>query len=227
MESKVALYANSGIPVSFNQLKTFTLASFVLEGSLEVDNKRKESKLSMTSDNDRDPRNCGRSREELADHPETAGGSRGGKKAGPKVRRHGRNLKQCAERLPVFEVVHRGEILLTRRPPPLEPIWKTVHTHFHATPDITGAQLFARAQEGVKKAGFEWGNSEIAGHLVGHFPHERIPRDKIALYITEQNEAPMRSAGKDGLQRHWILEVYLQDEKREFQAFFEQLLTVE
>jgi hypothetical protein len=82
MESKVALYANSGIPVSFNQLKTFTLASFVLEGSLEVDNKRKESKLSMTSDNDRDPRNCGRSREELAGHPETAGGSRGGKKAG-------------------------------------------------------------------------------------------------------------------------------------------------
>ncbi|KAF7376901.1 putative peptidase m24 protein [Mycena sanguinolenta] len=109
----------------------------------------------------------------------------------------------------------------------LEPIWRTVHAHFHATPDITGAQLFARAQEEVKKAGFEWGNSDIAGHLVGHFPHERIPRDKIALYITEQNDAPMRSAGKDGFQRQWILEVYLQDEKHEYQAFFEQLLTTQ
>jgi len=110
----------------------------------------------------------------------------------------------------------------------LEPIWKTVHAHFHATPDITGSQLFAAAQAEVKKAGFLWGNSEIAGHLVGHFPHERIPRDKIALYITDGNaDSPMRSLGKDGLPRHWILEIYLQDENHQYQAFFEQLLTAE
>jgi hypothetical protein len=37
MKSKVAHQANSDVPVSFNQLKTFPLALFVSKGSLGVD----------------------------------------------------------------------------------------------------------------------------------------------------------------------------------------------
>lgn len=64
------------------------------------------------------------------------------------------------------------------------------------------------------------------GKKVGSFPHERIPQDRIQLYITEGNHDTMKKPGKDGLTRHWILEIHLRDTERGFQGFVEQLLTV-
>jgi len=108
----------------------------------------------------------------------------------------------------------------------LEPTWRTVKAEFDANPDMTGGELYAAAHRAAKAAGWEFGGA-IAGHLIGSFPHERIPRDQTALYITEGNNKKMRSLGKDGHPRHWILEIHLVDRERQIGGFFEQLLTVD
>jgi len=108
----------------------------------------------------------------------------------------------------------------------LEPTWHTVKSQFDANPDITGAELYAIACKEAKNAGWEFGGAH-SGHLIGDYPHERIPLDKITLYITEGNNAKMRQPGKDGNMRHWILEIHLVDKERQIGGFFEQLLTVD
>lgn len=107
----------------------------------------------------------------------------------------------------------------------LEPIWKAVKARFDEKLDMTGGELYAIACEKAKEAGWEFGGAH-SGHLVGNFPHERIPDDKITLYITTKNSETMRSVGKDGNMRHWILEIHLVDRARQIGGFFEQLLTV-
>src|SRR5215475_1812314 len=53
--------------------------------------------------------------------------------------------------------------------------------YFLEHPEITGAELFAYTHQLAKEAGWEFGG-QIAGHLIGQFPHERIPDDKVTLY---------------------------------------------
>jgi Xaa-Pro aminopeptidase len=108
----------------------------------------------------------------------------------------------------------------------LEPTWKTVKGRFQQNPDITGEELYEIACEEARQAGWEFGG-RIAGHLVGLFPHERIPRDKISLYVVTGNKGKMRSLDAKGQQRHWILEIHLVDRARQIGGFFEQLLTVD
>lgn len=107
----------------------------------------------------------------------------------------------------------------------LEPVWQTVRQRFLANPDMTGGELYDIACAEAQKAGWEFGG-QIAGHLVGSFPHERIPNDKISLYITKGNAESMGKLGNDGARRHWILEIHLVDRDRQIGAFMEQLLTV-
>lgn len=108
----------------------------------------------------------------------------------------------------------------------LEPTWRAVKAAFDARPDCTGEELYGIACEAARGAGWEFGGAH-AGHLIGDFPHERIPNDKRSLYITEGNGERMRSVGKDGMMRHWILEIHLVDRERQIGGFFEQLLTVD
>jgi Xaa-Pro dipeptidase len=97
--------------------------------------------------------------------------------------------------------------------------------YFEEQPNITASELFAYAVSLAQRYGWEFGGS-IAGHLIGRFPHERIPRDKISLYVHPENDRIMRSLDKHGRQRHWILEIHFVDRTREIGGFFEQLLTV-
>jgi Xaa-Pro aminopeptidase len=69
----------------------------------------------------------------------------------------------------------------------LEPVWYTVKSRFDKKPDMTGEELYSIACAEAKNAGWEFGNIH-SGHLVGDFPHERIPNDKISFYITEGNK---------------------------------------
>ncbi|KAI1446075.1 Creatinase/aminopeptidase [Annulohypoxylon stygium] len=107
----------------------------------------------------------------------------------------------------------------------LEPVWMAVKKRFDESEGMTGGRLYEIAGEEAKKAGWEFG-AWLAGHLVGLYPHERVPRDKTRLYITEGNDEVMDTEGKDGFKRHWILEIHLRDSKNNRAAFFEQLLTV-
>jgi Xaa-Pro dipeptidase len=98
--------------------------------------------------------------------------------------------------------------------------------YFKQHPDITAGELYGHARELAAKYGWEFGGP-IAGHLVGQFPHERIPGDKITLYVHPQNPNRMRNLGADGQPRHWILEIHFVDRTRKIRGFYEQLLTVD
>jgi Xaa-Pro aminopeptidase len=108
----------------------------------------------------------------------------------------------------------------------LEPVWHTVKSRFNEDQDMTGDKLYSIACETAKEAGWEFGG-QIAGHLVGLFPHERIPKDKVKLYIIDGNTERMSTLDAKGQKRHWILEIHLVDRQRQIGAFFEQLLTVD
>jgi Xaa-Pro aminopeptidase len=94
---------------------------------------------------------------------------------------------------------------------------------FDADPDVTGEQLFAHVVELAAAAGWEYGG-EMAGHLLGEFPHEQIAGDKIGSYIAPGNDGPMRRLDQTGRPCHWILEIHLVDRDRQIGGFYEELL---
>ena len=97
--------------------------------------------------------------------------------------------------------------------------------YFEAHPEVTGEQLYAQVTELAEEAGWEFGG-EIAGHLVGQFPHEKIAGNKVDYYITPGSDQPMRRIDRAGHLCHWILEVHLVDREREIGGFYEELLDV-
>jgi len=97
--------------------------------------------------------------------------------------------------------------------------------YFKETPEITSSELFAYAVSLAEKYGWEFGGP-IAGHLIGQFPHERIPEDKVTLYVHPGSDLKMRSLDENGQQRHWILEIHFVDREHEIGGFYEELLTV-
>src|ERR1700721_2666601 len=58
--------------------------------------------------------------------------------------------------------------------------------YFHEHPEITAAELYTHAQRLAEQAGWEFAGP-IAGHLIGVFPHEKIPGDKVTLYVHPKN----------------------------------------
>ncbi|KAK4547648.1 hypothetical protein LTR36_000605 [Oleoguttula mirabilis] len=107
-----------------------------------------------------------------------------------------------------------------------EPMWYKLKARYLENPDMTGEELYDIACHEAEQEGWVWG-ANLAGQIIGDFPHERIPKDKVTLYIAKGNKQPMSSLGKDGFRRHWILEVHLHDPVRQIGGFFEQLLTVD
>jgi Xaa-Pro dipeptidase len=106
----------------------------------------------------------------------------------------------------------------------LEPCWDAGRAWFDARPDATGADLYGAMVELAQAAGYRFGG-EIAGHLVGEFPHERIA-DGWDCYIAPGNGTTLRGVDPLGRQRHWILEVHLVDVEGGFGGFHERLLTL-
>ncbi|GGG66241.1 M24 family metallopeptidase [Edaphobacter dinghuensis] len=97
--------------------------------------------------------------------------------------------------------------------------------YFEQHPDLRANELFQYAVELAQSFGWEFGGP-IAGHLIGQFPHERIPEDKISLYVHPKNSLRMREPGTDGEPRHWILEIHFVDRARQIGGFYEELLTL-
>jgi len=102
-------------------------------------------------------------------------------------------------------------------------VFDDVQRHFHASPDITGAELYAYAQGAAERAGWVFGGA-IAGHLVGEFSHATWPGERDRKAIWPANVWPMRDPDHLGRERHWILEIHLVDAARTFGGFYERLL---
>jgi Xaa-Pro aminopeptidase len=104
-------------------------------------------------------------------------------------------------------------------------VWRAGRDFFESNPEITGEQLYAHVCDVSEQAGWEFGGT-IAGHLVGHFPHEKICGDDIHSYIAPGSSGPMRRLDRSGVRCHWILEVHLVDRERKIGGFYEELLDV-
>jgi Xaa-Pro aminopeptidase len=97
--------------------------------------------------------------------------------------------------------------------------------HFEQQPDITGEQLFGYIVDQAEQAGWEWGG-EIAGHIVGEFPHEGKEGDDVHSRIVPGSDRPMRGNDRLGRMSHWILEIHIVNQAREFGGFYEELLDI-
>jgi Xaa-Pro aminopeptidase len=96
--------------------------------------------------------------------------------------------------------------------------------YYESHPDVTGAELYAFVQDCAESLGWTYGGP-LAGHLVGEFPHQRVPGEKVLSYIAPGNDRPLRSVDSEGIARDWILEIHLVDPERQIGGFYEQLLT--
>ena len=105
----------------------------------------------------------------------------------------------------------------------IELAWFEGRDYFKKQKSITGAQLFSYAEEIARKYNWEFGG-EIAGHLIGHFPHEKLDNEDKTNYVHPDNNIDMLAPGKDGLKREWILEIHFVDRNKKIGGFFEQLL---
>lgn len=106
----------------------------------------------------------------------------------------------------------------------LEGIFNTVKARYHAKSDMTCAELYALAGAVSREAGWEFGG-EIAGHIVGAYPHEENQEDRSSLWIRPGNDTRLDARGANGGKRHWILEIHLVDRERQIGGFYEDLLT--
>lgn len=102
-------------------------------------------------------------------------------------------------------------------------VFERVQAHFHASPQITGAELYAFAQKAAAEAGWRFGGA-IAGHLVSEFAHAQIPGEKDFTRIHPRNPKPMRDPDELGRERHWILEIHLVEPSGSYGGFYERLL---
>ncbi len=102
-------------------------------------------------------------------------------------------------------------------------VFAALQRHYIANEEITGAEFYAAAERMAGEAGWVFGG-QIAGHLVGEFPHARIPGVKDLYRISPDNPTRMRDPDGNGQTKHWILEVHLVNKAREWGGFYERLL---
>jgi Xaa-Pro dipeptidase len=107
-----------------------------------------------------------------------------------------------------------------------EAVWYEAREYYRQHSEtLTGAQLYAHVAELAKKYGWAFGNIHC-GHLIGHFPHEKIEGEERINYLHPDNHIFLSAPGKEGTKRHWILEVHLVDTEKEIGGFFEQVMTM-
>lgn len=106
----------------------------------------------------------------------------------------------------------------------VEVAWHEANEWYGRQKDLTGAEYFRYVTALAKKFGWEFGG-DIAGHIVGRFPHEQPdnPAD-LGLDVHPNNHSSIFLADKQGNKRHWILEIQFVDRVNKIGGFFEQLL---
>jgi Xaa-Pro aminopeptidase len=106
----------------------------------------------------------------------------------------------------------------------VEAAWYEAKGWYDDQSSLTGAEFFNYVIDLSKRYGYEFGN-EIAGHLVGPFPHEQPddPND-LCFDIHPDNHSSILLLDKQGNSRNWILEIQFVDRVNNIGGFFEQLL---
>jgi Xaa-Pro aminopeptidase len=105
----------------------------------------------------------------------------------------------------------------------IETAWKESRDWFFTKSAITGSEYYDYNVGLAAKYGWTFGG-DIAGHLIGNFPHEKIESESRDNYIHPDNHKDMLAPGAQGTKREWILEIHFIDEKEQIGGFFEQFL---
>ncbi|MDC1317427.1 aminopeptidase P family protein [Flavobacteriaceae bacterium] len=105
----------------------------------------------------------------------------------------------------------------------IEKAWYEGKKHFNSKTKITGAQLYSYCNGLAKKYGWKFGG-EIAGHIIGQYPHEKLEKEDKTNYIHPENHSNMFDLNKKGEKKNWILEIHFVDKEKKIGGFFEQLL---
>lgn len=105
----------------------------------------------------------------------------------------------------------------------IETAWKESRDWFFTKTSITGGEYYQYNVELAAKYGWTFGG-DIAGHLIGNFPHEKIESESRDNYIHVDNHKDMHSPGVLGTKREWILEIHFVDLEKQIGGFYEQFL---
>jgi Xaa-Pro aminopeptidase len=105
----------------------------------------------------------------------------------------------------------------------IEAAWKESRDWFFTKTSIKGAEYYQYNVELAAKYGWTFGG-DIAGHLIGNFPHEIIESESRDNYIHVDNQKDMHSPGALGTKREWILEIHFVDLEKQIGGFYEQFL---
>lgn len=105
----------------------------------------------------------------------------------------------------------------------IEAAWKESRDWFFSKNVITGAEYYDYNVALAAKYGWTFGG-DIAGHLIGNFPHEKIESESRDNYIHPDNNKDMLAPGVLGTKREWILEIHFVDIEKQIGGFFEQFL---
>lgn len=105
----------------------------------------------------------------------------------------------------------------------IEKAWHEAKDWYLQHNSLTGAEFHAYICNLAKIYGWEYGG-QLAGHLIGHFPHERLEPQNYGLYVHPGNPNDMFLPDTNSNKRHWILEIHFIDREKQIGGFFEQLM---
>ena len=105
----------------------------------------------------------------------------------------------------------------------IESAWHECKAYFETQKEITGSALYSYVTNLANQYNWEFGG-EIAGHIIGHYPHEKLEKEDKTNYIHPKNHENMFSLDKNKKVRNWILEIHFVDKEKKIGGFFEQLL---
>ena len=105
----------------------------------------------------------------------------------------------------------------------IEDAWHKGKAFFNSKKEITGAQLYSYCEVLAKDCGWSFGG-EIAGHIIGQYPHEKLEKENKSNYIHPENHNNMYDLNAKGERKNWILEIHFVDTDKKIGGFFEQLM---
>lgn len=105
----------------------------------------------------------------------------------------------------------------------IEAAWYEIKEWFSQQTALTAAEFYQHIMDVTAKYKWEYGG-QLAGHLIGNFPHEKLEPGNHSLYVLPDNHNDMFLPDANGNKRHWILEIHFVDRDKQIGGFFEQLL---
>jgi Xaa-Pro aminopeptidase len=104
----------------------------------------------------------------------------------------------------------------------VEDAWQEANAWYGQQRRLTGSDFYHYITALTGRFGYEYGG-EIAGHIVGPYPHEQLGPGNLGLDIHPENHQGMFNKDPEGADRNWILEIHFIDRKNRIGGFFEQL----